>query len=153
MRFFAVPFVLFLLSACIKTTDVRGYTIDDSALSSIEQGKSDQRSVLEALGSPSSTSNFGKETWYYISSTSEHVAFLRPKTVKQRVIAITFNDTGHVMALQEYTEEDFRTIALSDDTTPTSGNELGVAEQLIGNIGRFNPQQGNRAAQGTRGDY
>ena len=134
------------LSACIKTVDQRGYTLDLEALDTLKVGKSRRHDVISALGSPSSYSNLGQETWFYISNTSEYIAFMDPKIKKQRVDAITFDKDGLVTSMRVYTEADFKNIKISNDSTPTVGNELGLAEQLLGNIGRFEGSGGGRSA-------
>lgn len=126
-----------LISSCLSTVDKRGYTLDTEALNTVQIGKSSQKDVHDALGSPSSSSNLGDETWFYISNTSEYIAFTKPKIKQQRVDSIAFDKDGIVKSKRVYTEADLHNIKISEDKTPTAGNELGLAEQLLGNIGRF----------------
>lgn len=135
--FITLVFCLAVLSACISSTDKRGYTLDKESLATIKTGKSTKRDVIKALGSPSTMSRLGDETWYYISSKRKQMAFLKPKIEEQRVDVITFDTDGNVKSLRVYTEADLRDVQFSKDFTPTAGNELGIAEQLLGNIGRF----------------
>ena len=46
--------------------------------------------------------------------------------------------------MRVYGQEDGRTIAYVDRTTPTEGNELTLIQQLLGNLGRFNPEGDER---------
>ena len=54
--------------------------------------------------------------------------------------AATFDDQGVIQSIDRQSLEDAKEVALVDRETPTSGSELGILEQFIGNIGRFNPQ-------------
>jgi hypothetical protein len=95
---------------------------------------------------PASTiSTFDDRTWYYISKRTETTAFFDPDVTDQEVLAINFDESGVVQNMRVYGQEDGRTIAYVDRTTPTEGNELTLIQQLLGNLGRFNPEGDERA--------
>ncbi len=94
--------------------------------------------VLRRFGSPSTRSAFGPETWYYIQSRKEAVAFLKPETTEQQVIAITFDNSGLVETFKDYSLKDREQVAMIDETTQTEGHSIGFLEQVLGNVGRFN---------------
>ena len=54
-------------------------------------------------------------------------------------MAIEFDEQGTVSRIDRHDLNGAREIDLVDRETPTSGNELSVLEQFLGNIGRFNP--------------
>ncbi|MEM7595737.1 MAG: hypothetical protein AAF383_30265, partial [Cyanobacteria bacterium P01_A01_bin.83] len=57
----------------------------------------------------------------------------------QRVLAIEFNkNTGVIENIQEYDQNNINEIAFYNDRTVTRGHTIGVFEQLIGNLGKFN---------------
>ncbi len=59
--------------------------------------------VLIALGSPSTTENFGGEAFYYISQTrKQSVAFMPEKVVGQRVVAVYFDKNDTVIRVADY---------------------------------------------------
>jgi len=126
------------LGGCIKNTKLSGYTLDKKKLDSMQEGKTRKAVVRRELGSPSSTSFYGDETWYYISSEYESVAFLDPKVKSRTVIAITFNDDQSIKTIKTYNESDSKKIAIESDTTKTEGHDIGIIGQLLGNVGRFN---------------
>lgn len=130
-------FLLFLVASCIKTVQPTGYTFDEKRLEKIVPGESRQTVVQQFLGSPSSRSAFGKEVWFYISRQYENKAFLTPKLISQKVVAIEF-DGDVVSSIKTYTKDDVQNIKLVKDATPAEGHDIGVASQLLGNIGRFN---------------
>lgn len=130
------------LTGCVKTVEDRGYVTRFSDFDTVKIGESTKAEVQQKLGTPSTKSNFGEEVWYYISTRSEHVAFITPKIVGQDVHVVAFDAGGVVSRVEKRGLEDARRIDFADDVTPTEGNELGAIEQLLGNLGRFNPDQG-----------
>ncbi len=126
------------LLGCTPTVEVRGYVPDDELIGAIAKGVDGSFEVEEKLGSPSSVATFGGTTWYYISKRTESLAFFEEEVLDQRVVAIEFDPAGLVKEIRHYGVEDGRIIEIADARTPTRGQELGLLEQLFGNIGRFN---------------
>jgi len=125
------------LAACAPTVDLRGNLPTERKLAEIKPGEVNRGAVGEILGTPSMVATFDTETWYYVSQKTETVAFFAPEIVEQRVIAIRFDAYGMVNAVDHYQLSDGREIDPVDRKTPTAGKELGLIEQLLGNIGRF----------------
>jgi hypothetical protein len=92
---------------------------------------------MEKLGSPSAVSTFDNNTWYYISQTTDRVAFYMPRVIKRDVVAIKFNQADEkVASVNTYTLKDGKVIAYNGRETPTRGREMTILEQLLGNVGR-----------------
>ncbi len=127
-----------LFSACVNTHGDRGYMAKFSHHDQIKPGVTDKEGVLGIMGSPSATSGFGQETWYYISTRTSQAAFFDPKIEGQKVIAVTFNPSGIVGKVTVDEGKNRRDIAISGDKTPTAGHDVNAVEQLLGNLGRFN---------------
>lgn len=108
----------------------------------ITPGQQSQEDVLAILGSPSTRSTFGPETWYYISAQSQQYAFFAREELNREVIAIDFNDEGRVRAVRRLGLEDGEDVAFSAGETPTRGVEPSIVQQLIGNVGRFGGADG-----------
>lgn len=140
---------LVLLGACISQIDTRGHVEAQPILDQIKPGVTSREDVQRQFGSPSSQSNFGGETWYYISLQRERKAFFRPKTLDQDVTRIAFDTSGIVSAAEHYTLKDGEKITMVERTTPTEGHNLGMMEQLLGNLGRFNKAR-NKTPNPTR---
>ena len=141
----AVGLTLALVAgACTARIDQRGNKPDEDQVELINPGVDDKNRVAELIGTPSSISTFNDRTWYYISKRTETLAFFDPEVVDQEVLAISFDDSGVVDNMRIYGPEDGRTIAYVDRTTPTEGNELTLIQQLLGNLGRFNPEGDSR---------
>ena len=89
------------------------------------------------IGSPSAVATFNPNVWYYISEKQEQWGPSRPWVSDQNVIQITFNESGRVDKIRYYDMNDAQNITMVARTTPTSGKELTVLEQILGNVGRF----------------
>jgi outer membrane protein assembly factor BamE (lipoprotein component of BamABCDE complex) len=134
----AVLLFCLTLAACTPTLVVQGYVPDDETLATVQQGVDSKDAVVTKLGSPSSIAAFDDDTWIYINKSTENFAFFEPTVVGQNVVAINFDPEGRVENIRRYTLEDGRLIDPITRKTPTQGRELGILEQLFGNVGRFN---------------
>lgn len=133
----AVLVLCLTLAACTPTLVVQGYVPDEETLATVQQGVDSKDAVVSKLGSPSSVAAFDDDTWIYISKQTENFAFFEPTVIGQDVVAINFNPEGRVEEVRRYTLEDGRLIDPVTRKTPTHGRELGILEQLFGNVGRF----------------
>lgn len=129
------------MAGCSPKVDNRGYVKDATIKEQIQAGRETKEEVRQLLGSPSATSNYGQEAWYYVSTRKETVAFLAPEIVEQDVVRITFDANGVVSNIESYSKADGQDVDVSKRETPTEGHELGFIEQLLGNIGRFNKSE------------
>ncbi|MEA1942899.1 MAG: outer membrane protein assembly factor BamE [Pseudomonadota bacterium] len=129
------------VSACNPVLRSHGYRYTTQEEPNITPAEDTQDSVLARLGNPSTRGTFEDDTWYYISSTRESLAYLRPATRDRRIIAVSFDDAGVVSEVNEYSLEDGRVVAYADRETPTRGRELSFLEQLLGNVGRLPSEQ------------
>jgi outer membrane protein assembly factor BamE (lipoprotein component of BamABCDE complex) len=131
--------VALALAACQPTIDQRGNLPDKGKLADIEPGVTTKEMVSQILGTPSSVSTFGDKTWYYISRRTEQTSFFEPVVLDQQVVVVAFDDGGVVRDVQHLSLADSRPVDPSVRETPSAGKELGFVEQLVGNLGKFNP--------------
>jgi outer membrane protein assembly factor BamE (lipoprotein component of BamABCDE complex) len=129
------------LAACTSSISTHGHRLDAAALAQIEPGQSAEGDVVQLLGSPSSLATFDDRTWYYVSQRTERHSFYHTTVVAQDVVAIEFDEQGTVSRIDRHDLNGAREVDLVDRETPTSGNEMSVLEQFLGNIGRFNPAE------------
>ena len=135
----SLALALSVLAACSPRIDQRGNRPDEDQVVLINPGVDDKNRVAELIGTPSSISTFDDRTWYYISRRTETTAFFDPEVMDQQILAISFDDQGVVDNMRIYGQEDGQTIAYVDRVTPTEGNEMTILQQLLGNLGKFNP--------------
>ena len=142
--------VSLLCTGCFTTSTSRGYNLErlTESKSKIKPGKTTKSEIFRLLGSSSTASSFGDKTWYYISSKTESVAFFEPKIVDHKILAITFDNNDLVRFSHEYDRNDVAKVNFSDDVTPTEGHNITIIQQLLGNVGRFNSEGGERIPGG-----
>ena len=125
------------LGACAPITSYSGFQAIESDPRDVKVGADTKSTVRGRLGSPSATSTFDPNIWFYVNQTKERVAFRRPHVTARSVVAITFNkDSEAVEAVDKLTLRDGKVIAFNGRETPTRGRELTILEQLLGNVGR-----------------
>jgi outer membrane protein assembly factor BamE (lipoprotein component of BamABCDE complex) len=147
------------LAACSPVVTTHGNFIDDQELQAVAAGVTTKSTLQSQFGPPSAVAPFNPNIWYYIGQVNETEAFGIRETVDRRVIEVTFDKQDRVTSIVEKSLEDGKDIAITDQTTPTYGNEYSLLQQLVGNIGRFNttddaavfdPAGGNAPGPGRR---
>ena len=125
------------VAACSEKLNTRGNLLDPERVVEIKPGEQSRQDVAEILGSPSSITSFGSDTWYYIAKRTATFAFFEPKVTERQVLVVKFTKDGKVASIDTRGLEQSQTIQPVDRKTPTHGNKMTVLEQLIGNLGRF----------------
>lgn len=98
---------------------------------------SSREQVLLALGTPSTTGNFGNEVFYYISQKKEKkFAYDKAKVVDQRVLAVYFDQAKTVAQVANYGMVDGRIFDFIKRVTPTGGRDLTFLGQLLAGPGK-----------------
>ncbi|HEY3797064.1 MAG TPA: outer membrane protein assembly factor BamE [Caulobacteraceae bacterium] len=124
------------LAGCSATTSYQGFQSIDTKPTDVKVGQDTRSTVLAKLGTPSATSTFDKDVWFYISQLQNSTSFYHPKTMARSVVAIAFDhDTEQVKAVHNYTLADGRVIDYDWRETPTRGREMTILEQAIGTLG------------------
>jgi outer membrane protein assembly factor BamE (lipoprotein component of BamABCDE complex) len=139
--------------ACAPITSYSGFqAIDADPAKDVKVGGDTKSTVRGKLGSPSATSTFDPNVWFYMNQVKERVAFERPRVVARHVTAIAFDkDNEQVTAVNNYTLKDGRVIAFNEHETPTLGRQLSILEQVLGTVGRGSMlPQDDEGVPGTR---
>lgn len=136
LRLSAAILALGAAAACTPVQTYSGFRPErnDTELADPAVGVDTRETVQQRFGSPSTTAIYDQTAWYYVSSVQERVAFYQPHTTDRRVMVVRF-DGDVVSAVEKYGMERGRLVNYSDDFTPTRGRELGILEQLLGNVG------------------
>ena len=141
VRLMQTAAIVAFLGACSPQIDWNGQFSDAVTLAKIEPGKSSRATVQAILGGPSSKTVFSDMTWYYIGQQTKTVAFFPPEILQRQVIFISFNETGTVDSIGRLDLVDGKKVVFVDRTTPTAGQRITILQQLIGNLGRFAPEE------------
>jgi len=125
------------LSGCASRLDARGNLLDPEKVLEIQPGELTREEVVEILGSPSSITAFGSDTWYYIAQRTKTFAFFAPKVTERQVLVVKFAKDGKVTAVETVGLDRGQEIDPVERKTPTHGNKITFFEQIVGNLGRF----------------
>jgi outer membrane protein assembly factor BamE (lipoprotein component of BamABCDE complex) len=126
------------ISACTPTKAVRGNLVEDYRLENVKPGTSTQADVARALGSPTTQDPFDPTVWYYIGQKTEKKGIFDAKVVEERIIRAKFDGTTGILTEIAPLDTKRNDIPLEAKKTPTSGHEITVIQQMIGNLGKFN---------------
>ncbi len=137
--FTAAAMLLAGAAACTPVQTHAGFVADSPQATTVEVGVDTKDTVLARLGSPSTMAALDDSAWYYIASEQERIAFLHPRTVSREVIVVRFDANDQVAAVDRFGLERGRIVAYNQTVTPTRGRELGILEQIFGNVGRGSP--------------
>lgn len=138
-RTFACLLALAGAAGCSADIDHRGHVFDDEELQTVQVGTTGRDDLAGLFGSPSVLPLSGEDSWYYIGAEVKRFAFYRPEILERQVVAFRFDENGTVAGMDRYTLEDGQIIALIDKKTPSRGRDIGILQEIFGNIGRFAP--------------
>lgn len=133
--------IVVLTAACEPMRRTHGYVPQPAQLAEVTVGQDGKAEVAGKIGRPTTVGAFDQNEWYYITRSTERRAFLEPKVVAQEVVVVAFTQDGIVETVDRYGMEDGRVVNLITRTTPTRGKRLTFLQQLLGNVGRFDPSQ------------
>jgi outer membrane protein assembly factor BamE (lipoprotein component of BamABCDE complex) len=153
LRHFPAALTLLALAACTTANpvDQRGNLPEADKLAQIKPGTTDEATVTQLLGSPSSIDVFDANVWLYISQKTRPVALREPVLLDQQVVQISFNSKGIVQSVSHRSMADGEKIIPNPAATPAPGREFTFLEQLIGNFGRFSAGKSSNPGGGTPG--
>jgi outer membrane protein assembly factor BamE (lipoprotein component of BamABCDE complex) len=126
-------------SAGLNEEYTRGFVMDDGLIAQIKTG-TDVQTVLNTLGTPSTTSTVGNRTFYYISQTvRRRFQFQDLSVIDQKVLAIYFNKSFKVERIANYGLQDGVVFDFISRTTATGGEEQSFVRNLFRGVTRFSP--------------
>lgn len=134
-----------LLGACSPIIHTDGQIPDAVKLATIEPGVQGEDEVKKLIGAPSTESVWGQKTWYYITKRTSRYAFFSPDTEEQKVIAISFDQSGKVDSVHQYGLNDAKDVSPTGRVTPSKGKQLTILDQLLGNLNKYGAAAPGRA--------
>ncbi len=135
--------LLFLLnlSACVNNFQKQGYVIEEDRVAKISVANTSKMEVLRILGEPSTRSNYQAECFYYISLDTNTVAYHNKAITAQDVLAITFDNKEYVSNISRYRAPKGHLVEISQEITPTLGDDERWSKKIFGNVGKFNKKK------------
>ena len=139
-----------LTAGCIKPVQsYHGYIVDEAQPKEMEPGVDTRASVLARLGTPSTKSIFDDNTWFYVSTEQERLAFFREEVSARNIVAVRFGEDDKVEEILTYNADDGEVINYAQRETPTLGRELSLLEQLLGSVGNVALPRTDEATPGN----
>ena len=126
-----------ILSSCAQPIDIHGNRISLKSFEAIEPGKTTEQQVLEQLGKPVITQNYGSKSWIYVESKSQKTVLSGREFINRTVVRVSFNKKGIATSVDILPYDKELNPKIVTRKTPTAGQEITVFQQLIGNFGRF----------------
>jgi len=126
-----------LLASCAQPIEVHGNRITLKTFNAIKAGKTTKQQVLEQLGKPVITQDYGPESWIYVKSKSQKTVLSGQKFLDRTVVRVSFNNKGIATSVDIIPYNKHLKLKITNRKTPTAGQEITVFQQLIGNFGRF----------------
>ncbi len=117
----------------------RGNMAEEYEYSQLVPGTSTKADATSLLGSPTTHDTFDDNTWLYIGELTQPVIASYPAIDRQQVIVLRFDNNGTLRALRRLTGKDAVRVAMAGGSTPSPGSEATILQQVIGNVGRYNP--------------
>jgi len=129
-----------IASGCSPIVNNHGYLPVSVDVDSLAVGSDTKASVLELLGEPTSKGVEGDNTWYYVSYTVSTFAFFAPKVTDRQILAVSFNGSNRIAAVNTYGLENGIIVDLNTNETVTGGRTLTFLQQMIGSVGNFSAE-------------
>jgi len=132
----------------------RGNRIDPDQLAQLVPGTSTRNDAAALLGSPTARATFDDNTWIYISELTKPVIGATNSVQDQQTVTLAFDQAGVLRRIDRKGMDDSVPVEVVSRTTPTPGNDVSFLQQLLGNVGRFNPGgPGGGLTQTPRSNY
>ncbi|KPF51437.1 outer membrane protein assembly factor BamE (lipoprotein component of BamABCDE complex) [Novosphingobium capsulatum] len=144
----ALAGLVVLVSGCASIRDHRGFQMDKALTDSVQPGVDNRLSVERALGQATFKSQFGPQSWYYVSIDTRQKPFKRPRTSSEQVLKVNFDPAGNVSTIDRVTLTRVPTIHPVREATPTLGRNRSFFQDLFGNIGSVGAMPGGTTGQG-----
>ncbi len=129
---------LSFIPACSPMKATHGNLLEEDRTSQIEVGVSTRDDVFKALGSPTTVSPFDNNIWYYMGQKTEKRGIFDKEVTDEKVVVVEFNEANIVSAFNAMDNARLN-VPIKDSKTPTYGNEVTILQQMLGNLGKFNP--------------
>jgi outer membrane protein assembly factor BamE (lipoprotein component of BamABCDE complex) len=118
---------------------LRGNRVDPDSIKELTPGISTKADVTAVIGSPTARDTFDDNTWLYISELTQQRIGRTLGEIQQNVVVLNFDDKGVLKSIDKLNQENALPVSVIARTTASPGTEASFMQQLLGNIGRFNP--------------
>ncbi len=131
------------ISACTsiaeETIASHGYVPTEKDIAYIKRNRPSKQQISIRYTKPFTVSTFDKNQWYYMAYRTSQYAFFKKEYIDFKIVKLTFKN-NRVAKVDIFDKQALHKIQINPDKTKTSGKELGVIEQMLGNVGKFVPK-------------
>lgn len=117
----------------------RGSLVEPDDYKKLKIGETSRSDIMDAMGSPTAHATFDDNTWIYASMTQVLAPISFPRIRKQETVVLTFDQDGILRNMRVLHKNDARYVSMAPGATPTPGTKINVMQQILGNVGRYNP--------------
>lgn len=117
----------------------RGSLIEKADYAQLVPGTSRRSDVMDLLGSPTARATFDDNTWIYVSMITAPRPLEFPAVRKQDVVVLTFDNDGVLRKVATLDKSKGYDVGMVNQTTPTPGTKINILQQILGNVGKYNP--------------
>ena len=135
----------------LPAPQTRGNKVEAEQLKALIPGTSTKADVTALIGSPTQKATFDENTWLYITELTRPRLGQTLGVLDQEVVVLGFDDRGVLSSVKTVTHDDAIAVSVATRVTPSPGTEASFLQQLLGNIGRFNPGGAGSGAPVGRG--
>lgn len=118
---------------------MRGNRVDLDQLKQLTVGTSTKADATALFGSPTAHETFDPNNWVYIGEVTQSRIGRYPAVLAQDVVVLQFDNAGVLRGVRHLTKQNAQQVAMAPGATPSPGSEATFMQQLLGNVGRFNP--------------
>jgi len=129
-----------VVGACAPRMDLRGKLLDEDDIQKLKINIHSKHDVRNLFGEPTVINTYLPDQWLYIYRKTLTKAFLTPKTTEYQVTVLNFNKAGVLQSINNKGVKDLKEVQHVSRTTPTTGHDIGVLQQVFGNFGRIHRQ-------------
>ncbi len=135
----AATALIFVSAACAPVKANRGNYLRDEKVHQVELNKTTKEQITRKFGPPTTVASFDDNTWYYIGERTETMGMFETEVKERRIFMVQFDEEGVLENISEMDPKAAQEVKIVDRTTNTAGKEFTILQQLVGNVGRFNP--------------
>ena len=132
-----LPLLLFM-TACMPKKQTHGYMPTPSQVSLLKPGVSTKSEIVQMIGTPAFINDFSDNRWNYVAFRTEQIGFEKPDIVEYDVLQLVFAENQILQSLKRGNRDTLVALQYDEESTPASGREMGLMEQFLGNLGKFN---------------
>lgn len=130
--------LLLVVAACTPKKQSHGYMPIPSQVALLKPGVSSKTDIVRLIGTPAFINDFADNRWNYVAFRTEQIGFEKPDIVDYDVLQLVFGEDQILQSVHQGNRDTLVALQYDQEATPASGREMGLMEQLLGNLGKFN---------------